>query len=126
MEMKYEWIDETILRLSFTGEQGTWIVLVRTDEEKQLCIVYSIYPKLVPEEQRTEMALFLIEENYDLAVGSFELDTADGELRYRTSIDVENDRLTTELFGQLFTTNVVIMDQYFDAIGDGMKSGFPE
>jgi hypothetical protein len=118
MELPFEWVDETIARLSFSGEQGDWIVLVRTDEEKQICIVFSIYPASVPEEQRTEMAKFLFEENYDLAIGNFEMDATDGELRYRTSIDVENDRLTMELFNQLFTTNVVIMDHYFHVIDD--------
>lgn len=118
MELPFEWVDETIARLSFSGEQGDWIVLVRTDEEKQICIVFSIYPASVPEEQRTEMAKFLFEENYDLVIGNFEMDATDGELRYRTSIDVENDRLTMELFNQLFTTNVVIMDHYFHVIDD--------
>lgn len=118
MELPYEWVDETIVRLTFSGEQGEWIVLVRTDEEKQICIVFSIYPTPVPVEQRTEMAKFLFEENYDLVIGNFEMDATDGELRYRTSIDVENDRLTMELFNQLFTTNVVIMDHYFHVIDD--------
>lgn len=118
MELPFEWVDETIARLTFSGEQGDWIVLVRTDEEKQICIVFSIYPETVPEEQRTEMAKFLFEENYDLVIGNFEMDANDGELRYRTSIDVENDRLTMELFNQLFTTNVVIMDHYFHVIDD--------
>ncbi|MEC0265504.1 YbjN domain-containing protein [Paenibacillus anseongense] len=118
MELPFEWVDETIARLSFSGENGEWIVLVRTDEEKQICIVFSIYPALVPEEQRTEVAKFLFEENYDLVIGNFEMDATDGELRYRTSIDVENDRLTLELFNQLFTTNVVIMDHYYHVIDD--------
>ncbi|MZQ86919.1 hypothetical protein GQF01_32895 [Paenibacillus sp. 5J-6] len=118
MELPFEWVDETIARLTFSGEHGDWIVLVRTDEEKQICIVFSIYPEAVPEEQQTEMAKFLFEENYDLVIGNFEMDANDGELRYRTSIDVENDRLTMELFNQLFTTNVVIMDHYFHVIDD--------
>lgn len=125
-EIPYERLSDTLLRLSFTGENGSWIVLVRTDEEKHLCVVYSVYPELVPEEHRNGMAVFLIEENYDLAVGSFELDPADGELRYRTSIDVENDRLTRELFGQLFKTNVVMMDHYFHVLHDGSAQGFAE
>ncbi|GAA3410581.1 YbjN domain-containing protein [Paenibacillus hodogayensis] len=126
MDLRYERVDDTILRLSYTGEQGAWIVLVRIDEERQICVVYSVYPDAVPEERRADTAVFLIEENYDLAVGSFELDTTDGELRYRTSIDVEHDRLSMELFGQLFSTNVVVMDHYFNAIKDGIRQGFPE
>ncbi|SFL07765.1 Putative sensory transduction regulator [Paenibacillus sp. 1_12] len=120
MEWSYVRIDDTILRLSFHGEQGQWTVLVRTDEEKQLCIVYSIYPELVAEQHRLGMALFLIEENYDLPIGNFEMDATDGELRYRTGIDVEHDRLSIPLFGQLFTTNIAIMDTYFKLIAEKM------
>ncbi|OCT13646.1 hypothetical protein A8709_18840 [Paenibacillus pectinilyticus] len=123
-EIPYEWITESIIRLTYEGENGTWIVLVRTDEEKQVCLVYSIFPEFVPEEHRGEMAVYLIEENYDLVVGNFELDTTDGELRYRTSIDAENAHLTMELFGQLFKTNVVNMDHYFYVIQEGIQEGF--
>lgn len=120
MGWSYERIDDTILRLSFRGEQGQWTVLIRTDEEKQLCMVYSIYPQLVAEQHRTAMAVFLTQENYDLPIGNFEMDAADGELRYRTGIDVEHDRLTIPVFGQLFTTNIAIMDEYFDLITSQM------
>lgn len=126
MDLPFEWVDESILRVNFTGEQGEWIVLVRTDEEKQICIVYSIYPEFVPAEHRAGLATFLFEENYDLSVGNFEMDAADGELRYRTSIDIENDRLSMELLNQLFTTNVVIMDHYLDAIGDILQQEMNE
>lgn len=122
-EIPYERVAEGLLRITFTGMNGSWIVLIRTDEEKRICIVYSVYPELVLEEHRTGMAVFLIEENYDLEIGSFELDTTDGELRYRTSIDVEQDRLTRELFGRLFTTNVVIMDHYFHVLHDAAAQG---
>jgi hypothetical protein len=122
-EIPYERVAEGLLRITFTGMNGSWIVLIRTDEEKRICIVYSVYPELVLEEHRTGMAVFLIEENYDLEIGSFELDTTDGELRYRTSIDVEQGRLTRELFGRLITTNVVIMDHYFHVLHDAAAQG---
>ncbi|MEI7024120.1 YbjN domain-containing protein [Paenibacillus sp. y28] len=118
MEIQYEWIQDHIARITYRGEQGAWIVLIRTDEAKQVCVVYSVYPVLVPKERHQDLAVFLMEENYDLAVGSFELDTSDGELRFRTSVDVENDRLTIELLGQLFISNIVVMDHYYHAIGD--------
>ncbi|MCU6794013.1 YbjN domain-containing protein [Paenibacillus sp. WQ 127069] len=121
LEWSYERIDDAILRLTFRGDHGQWVVLVRTDEEKQLCIVYSIYPQLVTEPYQTAMAVFLNQENYDLAVGNFEMDMSDGELRYRTGIDVEHGRLTSELFGQLLTTNIAIMDEYFERIAEEMN-----
>ncbi|MNW10824.1 hypothetical protein D3C71_2081250 [compost metagenome] len=68
-----------------------------------------------------DVAVFLTEENYDLAVGNFELDTEDGELRFRTSVDAENAQFTKELFARMLTTNVEIMDYYFHALSDRME-----
>ncbi|MNQ94553.1 hypothetical protein D3C85_1100740 [compost metagenome] len=121
LEMPYEWVDESILRFEYTGKQGSWIVLVRVEAEQQVCIVYSIYPQAVPEEHRTDVAVFLTQENYDLAVGNFEMDTEDGELRYRTSVDAENAQFTTELFARMLTTNVEIVDYYFHTLNDRME-----
>ncbi len=49
-------------------------------------------------------------------MGNFELDFSDGEIRYKTSIDVGNDKLTHELIKQVVYTNVMTMDKYHPAI----------
>ena len=49
----------------------------------------------------TEIAQFLTPANYGTLIGNFELDFKDGEIRYKTSIDVEGDRLTPALIKRL-------------------------
>ena len=51
-----------------------------------------------------------------MIIGNFELDFIDGEIRYKTSIDVGNDILTQELMKQVVYTNVMTMDTYQPAI----------
>ncbi|MCB0065194.1 MAG: hypothetical protein KDE19_23885 [Caldilineaceae bacterium] len=46
-----------------------------------------------------------------MMIGNFEFDYTDGEICYKTSIDVEDDRLTTALIKCLVYTNVM-MDKY--------------
>ncbi|MEB3294607.1 MAG: hypothetical protein VKJ24_15735 [Synechococcales bacterium] len=46
----------------------------------------------------------------------FELDFNDGEIQYKTSIDVEGDRLTPALIKRLVYTNVAMMDDYLPGI----------
>ncbi|MGG1517106.1 YbjN domain-containing protein [Paenibacillus oryzisoli] len=118
VDLDFDWVDDDIGRCMYSGRNGSWAVLVRTDEAQQLCLVYSVYPVSVPEAQKAELAVYLNEENYDLVVGNFELDPSDGELRYRTSLDVEQAALTPALFQRLFATNVAMMDYYFQELAE--------
>jgi hypothetical protein len=43
------------------------------------------------------IAKFITRANYGMSLGNFELDFNDGEIRYKTSIDVTDDRLNFAL-----------------------------
>ncbi|MEL7357739.1 MAG: hypothetical protein AAFN40_14365 [Cyanobacteria bacterium J06560_6] len=62
------------------------------------------------------MAQFITRANYGLILGNFELDYTDSEIRYKTSLDVESDRLTPALTKNLISTNVTTMDQYLPGL----------
>jgi hypothetical protein len=62
------------------------------------------------------VADFLTRANYGLIVGNFEMDLNDGEVRYKTSIDVEGDELTPALLRNLAYTNVKTMDRYLPGL----------
>ncbi len=112
----FENIKDNIYRIKCKGDNTKWIGLVRVDEEKKFCLFYSIVPELVPEHKREEMAKFLIHLNYDIGIGNFEMDMEDGEVRFRTSIDVEGDRLSKALFQQLLSMNMGTMNKYIGEI----------
>jgi hypothetical protein len=61
-------------------------------------------------------AQFLTRANYGMTMGNFELDFADGEIRYKTSIDVEGASLTFPQIKGLIYTNVTMMDEYLPGI----------
>jgi hypothetical protein len=44
------------------------------------------------------------------------MDFADGEIRYKTSIDVEGSHLDSALIGQLVYANVQVMNTYLPCI----------
>ncbi|QGQ93747.1 YbjN domain-containing protein [Paenibacillus psychroresistens] len=115
-EWAFERLDDSLLRLAVKGEQGDWVTLVQTDEEDQRCIVYSVYPDLVPESRREAMAAILTQENYEMPVGNFEMDLTDGEVRFRTSIEVVKHQFTSEWFERMFMVNISITDGYFALI----------
>jgi hypothetical protein len=54
--------------------------------------------------------------NYGIVIGNFEMNFYDGEIRYKTSLDVEGDRLSSTLVKHLVYSNVTSMDKYLPGI----------
>lgn len=105
-----------VFQLAFQGENGRWNCYARIYEAEKQFIFYSIFPVAVPEGDRGLIAQFLTKANYGMILGNFELDLTDGELRYKTSIDVEGDRLSLALVRSLVYANVTIMNRYLPGI----------
>lgn len=104
--------EESRLILGFQGENGSWNCLAQALEDDNQFVFYSIIPLNVPTEKRQVTAEYLIRANYGLIIGSFEMDFSDGEVRYKTSIDVEGDDLSPALIKQIVYTNLFRTDQY--------------
>ncbi len=109
-----------ILRLSFQGRSGhTWNCFAqsRMGENTEQAIFYSVAPIKVPEAKRQDIAEFLTRANYGMVMGNFELDFSDGEIRYKTSIDLAGGSLLTMLLAKpLVYTNVLMMDKYLPGV----------
>lgn len=108
--------EETFLRLLYAGKNGEWNAYAQAREGRSQVIVYSIYPQPTPENQRSPMAELLTRINYGLILGNFEMDYADGEVRFKTSIDVEDSELTPDLIKPVVFANLGMMDLYWPAL----------
>ena len=108
--------EDTAVVLNFRGEAGTWQCFANVDEERQWFSFYSILPSNVPEEKRPDVAEFVCRANYGLVIGNFEMDFDDGEVRYKTSIDVEGGELTPKMIENLMRANLMTMDRYFPGL----------
>lgn len=101
-----------IIRADFQGENGVWRCYAEVHEEQHIVIFYSILDTRIPEKRRPAVAEFLVRANYGLMIGNFEMDFADGETRYKTSINVEGDRLSTALMKMLVYVNLATFNRY--------------
>ena len=108
--------DQSLLRMMFQGENGEWVCLAKVKEEENQFIFYSLYPQAIPQDKRLAIAEFITRANYGTILGNFELDFDDGEIRYKTSIDVEGDNLSFALIKQMVYANVMMMDEYLPGI----------
>ncbi len=107
---------ESVLQLPFQGKNGSWNCYANAREEKKQFVFYSLCPITAPEDKRQAVAEFLTRANYGLMIGNFELDFSDGEIRYKTSIDLAGENLSFALIKNLVYTNVTMMDEYLPGI----------
>ena len=107
---------EPVLRVPFQGTNGQWMCYAQAREEQEQFVFYSVCPAVAPEERQAAVAEFLTRANYGVIIGNFEMDYRDGELRYKTSLDVEGDALSPALMRSLVYANVAMMDHYLPGI----------
>ncbi|MBD1929177.1 YbjN domain-containing protein [Trichocoleus sp. FACHB-90] len=107
---------EPALQMSFQGENGQWMCLVKVREQQEQLIFYSISPVKAPENKRLVMAEFLSRANFGLSIGNFEIDFADGQIRYKTSIAAKGNGVNSVLIGHLIFANLLTMDEYLPGI----------
>ncbi len=82
---------QNVLSSAVSADSLEWSLYAVTFEETEQVAIYSAIPINVPEERRLAAAELITRANYGLRLGNFELDFSDGELRFKTSIDVEGE-----------------------------------
>ncbi len=115
MDFKFSVNEErALIQMSFSGKSGTWTSVADVKEDRGILIFYSLAPFKVPEAARPAACEFITRANYGMILGNFELDMSDGEVRFKTSINVgENGTLTAELIRPVVIVNFGMMDRYF-------------
>jgi hypothetical protein len=114
-----------LLYLGFSGENGNWNCVADVKEEKAVFIFYSILSSNVPEATRAAAAEYLTRANYNLILGNFELDFSDGEVRFKTSVNMGGEPLTKAVIEPMVLTNLAMVDRYLPglmAVAYGGKS----
>lgn len=117
-----EWVyareeDQPVLQMRYQGENGDWLCAAQVRDDVGQFIFYSILAMGVPSKKRPAMAEFLVRVNFELLIGSFEMDYTDGEIIFRTyGLATSTRDLTTETIGQLIYANVFMMDKYLPGI----------
>jgi hypothetical protein len=102
--------------MTYTGQNGDLrcYAIVRVDLEEFL--YYAIAPVKITDEVRPAVAEFITRANYGLRIGNFELDYSDGEVRYKSSLNFEDQDLTPELISNAIYPAVQTMDRYLPGL----------
>jgi hypothetical protein len=69
-----------------------------------------------PPDRRQAITEFLTRANSGLLIGNFEINLDDGEICYKTSLDVSDAELSPALVKNVVYMNVLMMDRYLPGI----------
>ncbi|MBP0037028.1 MAG: YbjN domain-containing protein [Roseofilum sp. SID1] len=115
----YDRVSEPVDALVFDFEEpdvGGWACYALPREEQQICLFYSECPIQTPQDRWPAVSEFLMQANYGMPIGNFEMNPETGEIRFKTGIDVEGDRLSKALFKGIVKANVEMMAEYLPGI----------
>ncbi len=104
------------VHFTFNGEASVLSCWVVSYEDTERLSVVTIYPLVVPEAKRLAVCEYLMRANFGILIGNFELDFQDGEVRFKTSADVESIALTPIFVRNLLYANLGTADRYFPGL----------
>ncbi|MEI8291002.1 MAG: YbjN domain-containing protein [Verrucomicrobiota bacterium] len=127
LEWKYHrYPEKPVLYSGFNGDRVQWDYSLYARETSPglfLLGVNSFIPTKTPADRRPAIMELLTRINFDLSVGCFELDLADGEIRFRTSTILPGTDITTGIIEHLLRSNLSIVDERFPQIAAVLFSG---
>ncbi|MCA9704922.1 MAG: YbjN domain-containing protein [Myxococcales bacterium] len=110
-------VDDETLAFRLEDEDGhEWGCMAVAVEAAEQVIFYSVALQPVAAERRDEVMRFVTMANYGMQVGNFELDLQDGEVRFKTAIDIEGVELSDGLIRNLVDLNLMMMGVYHDGL----------
>ena len=95
--------DHSTIALGFEGVNGEWHCMIQTRELEEQMIFYSSLSENISSNRIETMMRFITMANYRLVVGNFELDVTDGELNYKTALDLESVTLNNDMIRPFFS-----------------------
>ena len=113
--------EDCFIKIQMDGKNGSWEIAVSAYEERQMISVLSLFPELVPVEKRDDVSLWMVQTNYTLFSGFFDMDMNSGELCFRTGLILEDTDVTDPILKALVEVNVTYMDCYFNDLLEIVK-----
>ncbi len=108
--------DKYIYHTFFMGKNGEMHCYAQVRVDLEQFMFYVVAPVKVPEDVRPAVVEFITRANYGLRIGNFEMDYADGEVRYKSSVDFEGAELSYELIRHAIYPAVQTMDRYLPGL----------
>jgi hypothetical protein len=105
-------VAQQAITTTYSGQSGSYPAVARADEESHTLAFTTVLGLPVHPEARVAILETVARANFGLPLGCFLFDTDTGEIRFRTSLDVEGAVVTAAMIRNLVYTNCLAMDAY--------------
>ncbi len=109
-------VDQGALFYQTVGGRASYPGFAAADKSEQLVWLYTQIPVRVPEHRRAAAVELLTRANHGLAVGNFEFDYTDGEVRFKAVADTADGCFTAAAAGRLLRHSLDACDRYHDSL----------
>lgn len=113
-----------IFRLEIRGVNSDFHCFIIVDEEQESLLCNTHINQKIPFPKRLEICNYINRVNYELANGNFEMDMDDGEIRFRTFLDLENTEPSHEQLMNLIWNGSQSFDTYFPGVAKIVSEDF--
>ena len=105
-----------IIRLQINGVNTNFHAFLLVDEEKESLLCNTHINQKIPYYKRLEVCDFMSRVNYELANGNFEMDMDNGEIRYRTFLDLADAEPSKDQVLNIVWNGVISFDTYYPGL----------
>lgn len=108
--------DKYVYRFLFRGNNGAMYCYAQIRVEAEQLLFYVMVPIKIDVEMRPAVAEYITRANYGMYIGNFEMDYADGEVRYKSSLDFEEVGLSPVLIRNAIYPAMQLADRYLPGL----------
>lgn len=117
MDWQYEQNEEELfIDCTVQGEDFPMDLQIKVDTIRQIVVLISPMPFIVPENRRTSLAIAASVINSNLIVGSFDFDFLQGNIAFRVTTSYRDSLISKKLFGYMFMSACNTIDEFNDKL----------
>ena len=104
------------LPFAFRGAHATYDGMIDINETDEEFLLLLRAPNHVPENRRLAAAEFLTRANFSMKFGCFELDMADGEVRFKVATLLREGQLSHRMVHDMLGVGLTTLDRFYPGL----------
>ncbi len=123
LELRYRNVDDETFFLTMCCKEADFKIRLTADDEQEVLCIIGYFPVKVPESRLEAMYKVINDINYKLLVGSFAIDSDDGELIFQVVNNADGGAINNEVVKVCFKQTIMALKKYYGNIMKGMYGG---
>lgn len=109
-------VETNWIRTAYRGGRGTWVCFAKVENDPPRFRFVSTMGLHIPPQNRPAAMEYITRVNWGLPIGNFEMNLETGDVRFKTSLELPDERLTLPMIRSLVYINVHTIDHYYPGV----------